>query len=121
MYVIEKEVVRQYYAGKDFQVVEIDWKNQERESGEPFDIEVQLFNGDKHFWEVKTTPSDKKQDFQITPSEFRFAMSHSEQYFIIRIQSGGTEFPNLFIIENPLESIKQGLIRVEDAKILIYQ
>ncbi len=118
-YIAERDEIRQYYEKIGSRLVEIIWQNREQESFEPFDFKVSLSSGDVHYWEVKTTPSDLKKDFPISSSEFKFAMENTEHYFIIRIQSAGKDSPSLYIIENPIEAIKQGIIKVEDARLLL--
>lgn len=115
-YVKGKEIIENYYGEKGIAFGVIVWMNKESESGSPFDFKVMLENGEVHFWEVKATPSITKAEFPISGNEFRYAEQKQEHYFIIRILAAGTETPDCKILQNPIQLIKDGIIKINELK-----
>lgn len=74
-------------------IYEIIWTNQAEESGKPYDFEVICTPGDEAYTlyiEVKATRSSKKEMFEISSNEVKFASEQGERYHIYRIFNAGT-------------------------------
>ena len=61
------------------------WVNGEGESGSPYDIYVNLDNGEKEYIEVKTTRVFHQHAFPVSIGEAQFFLKHPENYFIYRV------------------------------------
>nr|KAG5712633.1 hypothetical protein BaRGS_029688 [Batillaria attramentaria] len=74
------------------EIYDIIWANDVAESGKPYDFEVVCTTEDEAFSlfiEVKATRSSKKEVFEISSNEVKFASEHGERYHIYRIFSAG--------------------------------
>jgi Domain of unknown function (DUF3883) len=119
-YVNDKGIIKKYYQEKEIEVSSIIWLNEKNESIEPFDFKVELEGGGEHFWEVKSTPSETKMDFQISANEIKHAFDKAESYFIIRVFNAKEETTkSITILSNPLEKIKNGEVKINDANMVI--
>jgi Domain of unknown function (DUF3883) len=115
-YVHEANIIGNYYQ----QTVSVIWLNEGEESKCPYDFEVILDDGIKHYWEVKTTPSATKAEFPISSNEIQFALDNSEVYFIVRVFNAEKEENSQHRIwANPIELIKNGKIKISDVKMEI--
>ncbi|MFQ5447637.1 MAG: protein NO VEIN domain-containing protein, partial [Saprospiraceae bacterium] len=120
-YIREKEIIGNYYREHGMAFTEIEWMNGPGESSSPFDFKVKLETGEVHFWEVKSTPSATKAEYLISGNEFQHALRNEDAYFIIRILAAGTDMPNCKILENPVQLIREGVIRINEMKMEIKQ
>ena len=118
-YVRKKEIIEDFYRGLGTEFTEIEWMNEQQESNCAFDFKVSLESGEEHFWEVKSTPSATKAEYPVSGKEFQHALQNEERYFMIRILAAGTAAPDCKILENPVELIREGVIRVSEMKMAL--
>ncbi|XP_076448916.1 LOW QUALITY PROTEIN: uncharacterized protein LOC143285481 [Babylonia areolata] len=74
-------------------IYEVIWTNEAEESGKPYDFEVVCTSEDEAYTvyvEVKATRSSKKEVFEISANEVKFASEQGEGYHIYRVFSAGT-------------------------------
>ncbi|MFW9930972.1 MAG: DUF3883 domain-containing protein [Candidatus Thorarchaeota archaeon] len=91
-----KEGEKRIYEGlkKEFPALEIEWKNEEKESGLPYDILITYNSEQQEFIEVKTTQTNAKQ-FEMSEREFAFALENSDNYklyLIINLGAGADSY-----------------------------
>lgn len=74
------------------EIYDVIWVNDVAESGKPYDFEVICTTEDEAFTlyvEVKATCSSKKEVFEISSNEVKFASEQGERYHIYRIFNAG--------------------------------
>jgi len=105
-------------------IVELQWINQEKETGMPFDIivtvaedkeeneEVMEVEGElaagsqenlstrKIYIEVKSTAAKEKAMFEISPNEIKFSEQKRSNYHVFIVRSAGMRCSRLFQLEN---------------------
>lgn len=64
---------------------EVNWMNENGESGKPFDIHRKSANQDEEFIEVKTTRAVDQHTFPISIGEVQFFLKHATNYYIYRV------------------------------------
>lgn len=72
----------------------VDWKNEKKESGLPYDIYIKYKGGREEYIEVKTTHTNKRQ-FEMSEKEFRFALQNSSNYrlyLIVNLGAGANTY-----------------------------
>ncbi len=77
-------------------VVAVNWVNEEKESGLPYDFEIDLYDPEtqtitKVYVEVKSTMSSKKSFFEISANEVKFAQKTQENYHLYRVFNAGDQ------------------------------
>lgn len=87
----------------------IQWVNQDQESGKPYDISY-LSEGAQKYIDVKGTPSKGKDLIYISKGEWDFMLKQGENYSIMRVYDAGGEKPNIVEFENPKQSLLSGEI-----------
>lgn len=115
-YVREKGVIEAYYQTAGIAITLLEWVNEMAESGSPFDFLATLEDGTFDYWEIKSTPSPNKAEYPISGNEFQHALQNEGHYFIIRILAAGTAMPDCKILEEPVQLIREGSIRVNNMK-----
>ena len=45
------------------------------------------------YWEVKSTPSPRKNEFPISEFELQFALQNRERYRLLHVQQAGSRAP----------------------------
>lgn len=92
-------------------VVDLNWQNMHKESGQSPDILVNE-NGIKTYWEVKSTVNHNIGDFEITPNEWELAKQQSNRYSILRVMGTGTGKAQIIEINDPYQLWLNGLLIV---------
>ena len=118
-YVREKALIEGYYRSMGIVPVRLEWVNEAGESGLPFDFRAVLSSGEKDYWEVKSTPSPNLAEYPVSGNEFQHALLNEGHYFIIRILSAGTAQPDCKILEEPLQLVREGLIRLKGVRMVL--
>eukprot|EP00850_Spirogloea_muscicola_P004410 SM000019S04954 [mRNA] locus=s19:180237:191954:+ [translate_table: standard] len=68
----------------------VQWMNEQVESGACFDLILKPEGGGAlHYVEVKSTSSDDKEWFEISPKEWEFARTQKDRYHIMRVYNAG--------------------------------
>ena len=118
-YVREKAIIEGYYRSLGVVPTRLEWMNENEESGLPFDFRAIHSTGETDYWEVKSTPSPSLAEYPISGKEFQHALLDEGHYFIIRILSAGTAQPDCKILEEPLQLIREGLIRLKGVRMVL--
>lgn len=86
---------------------QVDWVNQDGESGKPYDIVVSK-DGKKHYIDVKGTPSQDKNIIYLSEKEWLFMLDQGEAYSIFRLYGADSAAPEIVEYENVRDSILKG-------------
>ena len=90
--------------------MEVTWVNEFGEKGLPYDVVVAKDGRVDSYVEVKTTKSDDKQLFEVTPAELDMARQMGSAYTICRIFGAGSLFGvRMASLRNPAEHLGGGL------------
>jgi hypothetical protein len=100
-------------------VQDLVWVNEERESGNPFDLKFKtaLDGTDgllcQKYVEVKTTTSNDKNAFEISLNELQFANTHRGNFMIFRVFNAATPSQLRVVrIDDPTEMLIQKGIKL---------
>ena len=99
-------------------VVAVNWVNEEKESGLPYDFEIDLYDTEtetitKVYVEVKSTMSNKKSFFEISAKEVKFAQESQENYHLYRVFNAGDQTTvRLAKLENLANMMDQKLVKL---------
>lgn len=106
MYIQEqKERGLLQYNGQLSPTVEVNWANQQKESGWPFDIKVEFpvpsqSTPQSFFIEVKTTVSENKGVFEISNQQLQFAYQQQNAFHLYRVYNAGKATVKMCRIQN---------------------
>jgi len=89
------------------------WLNGEKETGFPYDLIVEVKDSatetsHKLYFEVKTTRTQSKSFFEMSPKEWMFGYEHRENYIVLRVFGAFTESPRVVRLTNPWELWRSG-------------
>jgi len=118
-WVHDKGVIRRYYQEQQLPLRELSWLNQAEESGQPYDFEARLEDGSVEYWEVKSTPSPRKNEFPISEHELQFALQNRERYRLLHVQQAGSRAPKASVFSDPVGSMEAGQLLVCGAVVRI--
>ncbi|XP_069113795.1 uncharacterized protein [Argopecten irradians] len=97
-------------------IIQVTWKNQEKETGLPYDFELHVATEtgiSVIYIEVKSTLSDKKEVFEISAPQIKFAQEQKENFCIYRVfNAGDTENVKLVRIHNLALCMDQKQVRL---------
>ena len=81
-------------------ILSVTWINETSETGEPYDIEVQIEPQAVLYIEVKSTISAEKEFMQFSWNELQFADKEKQNYHLYRVYSAGSELVTMKWMEN---------------------
>ena len=81
-------------------ILSVTWINETSETGEPYDIEVQIEPQTVLYIEVKSTISAEKEFMQFSWNELQFADKEKQNYHLYRVYSAGSELVTMKWMEN---------------------
>ncbi|GKA99185.1 histidine kinase-, DNA gyrase B-, and HSP90-like ATPase family protein, partial [Tanacetum coccineum] len=79
----------------------VKWVNEVKESGLPYDILVEGKDKSKEYIEVKSTSVAKKDSFNISMNEWKFAVEKGESFIIARVVLSDGKLPKITTYRNP--------------------
>ena len=83
------------------------WINGVEETGQPYDVCIDLGDGEMEYYEVKATKTGDKHYFEMSYREWDFAMKRGPAYTILRVMNAGsTERASVVGINNPYSQWK---------------
>lgn len=103
-------VAYRYFAGKA-DGVEVNWVNQDNETGLPYDIVV----GDeqnREFIEVKASRYAKKDWFVISTREWQFATEKGDSFSVAHVLLSGQNVARIVVYKNPVELCQLGKLQL---------
>ena len=97
-------------AGTPFTIA---WLNEKDEIGLPYDIEIRRSCMDapdllECYVEVKTTTSQEKRLFEVSPGEIDMARREQNRYAIYRVFGAGSEQVSISSLQNPAAHLGAG-------------
>ena len=89
------------------------WINDDKETGLPYDLIVTVQDEErattqKLYFEVKTTKTQGKSFFEMSPKEWMFGYEHRDNYIVLRVFGAFTEHPRVVRLTNPWELWRSG-------------
>ncbi|CAN6347979.1 unnamed protein product [Urochloa humidicola] len=106
------ELVAYKYFTEMLGMANVKWVNEEVESGLPYDITVKREDGNTEYIEVKTTESDTKNWFIISPGEWDFAREKGDLYSIARIFLPNMRKPKVLVLTNPQRLCREKVLKL---------
>ncbi|GFE52616.1 hypothetical protein BaOVIS_000200 [Babesia ovis] len=91
-------------------IVSIDWVNKNNESGHPYDLHLRNKRGEEVFIEVKSSCSNKKDNFEVSYKEWCFAQQKGARYEIFRLSGVGQKSVHLCRLVNPYSMWRSGYL-----------
>ena len=88
----------------------ISWVNEREESGNPFDIKVEV-GSDQIFIEVKSTSSDTEEMVAISLNELKFAQQERKNFYLYRVYNAGKSSHRLAFLGNVYEYFEKNGVR----------
>ena len=92
------------YFTENFSDAVVKWVNKDAESGFPFDIVIEEDEDTKHFIEVKSTRSIKKDWFDISVKEWKFAVKKGESFSIAHVLLLPNNLARVSVFKNPVKA-----------------
>ena len=90
--------------------MEVTWVNEYGEKGLPYDVVVAKDGKVDSYVEVKTTKSDDKQLFEVSPAELDMARNMGSAYMVCRVfGAGSVSGVRMASLRNPAEHLGVGL------------
>ncbi|GKC23878.1 histidine kinase-, DNA gyrase B-, and HSP90-like ATPase family protein [Tanacetum coccineum] len=84
----------------------VKWVNKVKESGLPYDILVEGKDKSQEYIEVKSTSVAKKDWFNISMNEWKFAIEKGESFIIARIVLSDGKLPKITTYRNPAKLLQ---------------
>ncbi|CAN6343249.1 unnamed protein product [Urochloa humidicola] len=106
------ELVAFKYFTEMLGMANVKWVNEEVESGLPYDITVKREDGNTEYIEVKTTESDTKNWFIISPGEWDFAREKGDLYSIARVFLPNMRKPKVLVLTNPESLCREKVLKL---------
>jgi hypothetical protein len=98
--------VHQYLVGQ-LGSSNVNWVNQESETGLPYDIVITPEDGSAEYVEVKATVTSNKDWFYITPREWQFAHEKGDSFNIAHVLLTGSNKAKIVMLKNPQKLCRQ--------------
>ncbi|KAI5058052.1 hypothetical protein GOP47_0026222 [Adiantum capillus-veneris] len=91
----------------------VTWMNAEEESGLPYDIVLKGGDGQQKLMEVKTTWTEDKDWFEMSPHEWELACRLGDRFVIVRVfLAGGSSSARFLWLPDPSQLCQQRLIKL---------
>ncbi|KAH7429490.1 hypothetical protein KP509_09G052200, partial [Ceratopteris richardii] len=90
----------------------VEWMNAEAESGLPYDIVIRETDGRQKMVEVKTTWSEDKDWFEMSPHEWELACRLGDRFIIVRVFLAGGSSARFLWLPDPHKLSCQRLIKL---------
>ncbi|GKB92564.1 histidine kinase-, DNA gyrase B-, and HSP90-like ATPase family protein, partial [Tanacetum coccineum] len=90
----------------------VTWVNEFSESGQPYDIVIEDKDNNKEYIEVKSTSKAKKDWFNITMNEWKFALEKGDSFSIACVVLLDGKPPKITVHENLLRKCQQGELQL---------
>ncbi|GKA48568.1 histidine kinase-, DNA gyrase B-, and HSP90-like ATPase family protein [Tanacetum coccineum] len=84
----------------------VKWVNKVKESGLPYDILVEGKDKSQEYIEVKSTSVAKKDWFNISMNEWKFAIEKGESFIIARVVLSDGKLPKITTYKNPAKLLQ---------------
>jgi hypothetical protein len=106
------ELVAYKYFTEMLGMAKVKWVNEAVESGLPYDITVKREDGSTEYIEVKTTESDTKNWFMISPGEWDFAREKGDLYSIAWVFLANMGKPKVLVLTNPHSLCREKVMKL---------
>ncbi|MCO5609949.1 hypothetical protein L7F22_064184 [Adiantum nelumboides] len=91
---------------------QVTWMNADVESGLPYDIVLKGDDGQQKLMEVKTTWSEDKDWFEMSPHEWELACRLGDRFVIVRVFLAGGSSARFLWLPDPPQLCQQRLIKL---------
>jgi hypothetical protein len=88
------------------------------EQGRPYDIHL-ISDESEHYFEVKSTITDKKDWFKVSKKQWDFARENKSKYSILRVFNVGTVDAQVIEYEDPYQLWIENKISARATEILV--
>ncbi|KAK3417007.1 hypothetical protein EUGRSUZ_H02765 [Eucalyptus grandis] len=105
------EFVAFEHLAKKFNQSSVKWVNEDGETGRPYDITIEDGEGFQYV-EVKTTQSEEKDWFSLSPNEWQFANQKGRNFSIAHVILVGQSRNKIKLFSNPFELCRSGKLQL---------